>query len=566
MTIIAHNLLFMSKRIAPHVVFVFLAVFIGRASVAWASEDIAHLAKSLKPLPGSTGIYIFRASHVLSFGLEPIYLDDSMAENLAVKSYIYWTVTEGNHTIKENPTTESLYAEPGKNFYFIITDQTAAQVLVLLQGFHPIKQISETEASKYMKSFTFMGYCGFLAPVASLYDREQEFDRRSKANDPEAIDADHKESAAIQAQADIAVLAGFSKLFPSSKHGKEASYRAMMLFGEMVKTNNLQGLIRASVGGPPTPFTENAKVAAEKIISAWKDDDTEDHTESLIAACYETRAANIVLAQSALNAAEEWIRKNCDVIGDDELKREFMAPDGTFIPDFMEKIEEKQGLPSESSFSCTLVPNGESSTISVLREPSEAGVVTEVFRMAGISYLRHVYLWDGVTEDFISRTAPNGAATVTTRIFSINGVVYRFSKAEIANPNAPITSGTQNPQTTDSHALNEDSQPSVITIDPNHAKTVRLYVKTVDGIRKVYAPSGDVEKYQPLLVRVAHCKSAPDAKGHVETDRTFVGPYLPRNDGSQEVFICDGLNERGFWAVQLIGLAGSSDWIIVEIK
>jgi hypothetical protein len=126
----------------------------GCTSVPEGSPEMKQQALSFTPPPGKAGIYVVRPFKMVGGAvLTGISLDYQVFGVLHTSSYLYGTVSPGQHTLRSSDKQFGFEVVPftveaGKNYYFKYK----------LEIPHPvIEAISETDGQEYVRKFKLSG-------------------------------------------------------------------------------------------------------------------------------------------------------------------------------------------------------------------------------------------------------------------------------------------------------------------------------------------------------------------------------------------------------------------------
>jgi len=99
---------------------IIVSLLTGCASVPMASLDEDKQAKQFILNPGKSNIYMYRNESLGGAIAMPVALDGRVAGKTGPKTYFYWSVDPGEHTITsltENTAKITINAKAGRNHY-----------------------------------------------------------------------------------------------------------------------------------------------------------------------------------------------------------------------------------------------------------------------------------------------------------------------------------------------------------------------------------------------------------------------------------------------------------------
>ncbi len=332
-------------------------------------------------------------------------------------------------------------------------------------------------------------YMGGYTHLATLDDMEREFLDLSKRGSPKADDADRRVMRIINEQTQVLTLVNFCEKYPSSQHAQEARARIASLLTtitdinqlsaisaktsdlapkvderlrNIVTTNanflnmeracnaisdtkskaaaesrissaiqessNLPDLADLAVFTPATTRTEAAAARAEQLIASWVQNQDGTKVKDLLKTGYASKARGSRIASSALTGAQTIVKNTWEVVAQDEYKRNFKAPDDSFLPDLMYEIRRKRGMAQNGSISVSYHTRDNYTQTFISSGPVQDGVVELSFSTDGLNYSRSEYGGNNIVYEVITRTGSRGSATVTTEVYHFNSLVYRTSK------------------------------------------------------------------------------------------------------------------------------------------
>jgi hypothetical protein len=216
-------------------------------------------------------------------------------------------------------------------------------------------------------------------------------------------------------------------VFENSKLAEVKEAASNQLLHEIGESENLLGLMNLYVKHPSEQYGLNAKARAEELIAAWNKDRRDDKVGMLLATGYSHEVKGSDLAASAITAAKAIVKSSWENISQKEYRGNFIAPDGSVLPELMDMVKQRRSIPQNQSLLFNyLVENGNTQTIIIPSDP-EDGIMTLTFNSNGLHYSRHEYEGRNFVYEIVTRTGSDGGASVTTEVVSLDGVLYRKS-------------------------------------------------------------------------------------------------------------------------------------------
>lgn len=206
-----------------------------------------------------------------------------------------------------------------------------------------------------------------------------------------------------------------------------ATNAAIRLDQLLDQSTNLTRLIQFALSMHQTGYTEKADRRVNGLIEDLGKEQGVTGIKTLLKIGCASQFHGSSYAKAATAAAEKIIKSQCEIVSQDEYKREFSAPDGTLLTGLMDEIREKQGIANDTSFSATYVVDNNTTQTSIYTTPVQDNEVKSSFSMAGLEYERTEYTGTGIVHEVITRSASSSKAKVITEAYHFDGSIYHLS-------------------------------------------------------------------------------------------------------------------------------------------